>query len=210
MPAPQARRDRRKARTRAALVAAAQQLLADGRAEVSIQEITDTADVGFGSFFNHFPGGKDELWAAAVRDAMRRHAELVASLTETTEDPAEVFCVGLRLTGRLQRAFPTLARVLLRSGLEQLTDDRGLMAYVRRDVQAAIDAGRFDRQDVDLALSLAGGSLLGLIALLDARPDLDAASVADSYAVRVLRALGVVEHDAQELVRRPLPALPGS
>ena len=42
------RLDRRKARTRAALVAAARELLASrDPAEVSIQEITDTADVGF-------------------------------------------------------------------------------------------------------------------------------------------------------------------
>ena len=43
------RLDRRKARTRAALVAAARQLLTHSDpAEVSIQEITDLADVGFG------------------------------------------------------------------------------------------------------------------------------------------------------------------
>ena len=43
------RLDRRKARTRAALVAAARELLASrDPAEVSIQEITDAADVGFG------------------------------------------------------------------------------------------------------------------------------------------------------------------
>jgi hypothetical protein len=47
--------DRRRVRTRAALIAAAQRILADdARAEVSIKQITDAADVGFGSFYNHF------------------------------------------------------------------------------------------------------------------------------------------------------------
>ena len=52
---PGTRLDRRKARTRQALVDAAVQLIAEGRGErASIQEITDAADIGFGSFYNHF------------------------------------------------------------------------------------------------------------------------------------------------------------
>ena len=49
------RLDRRKARTRQALIDAAVRLIADGRSErASIQEITEAADIGFGSFYNHF------------------------------------------------------------------------------------------------------------------------------------------------------------
>ena len=49
------RLDRRKARTRSALIAAAREMLASrDPAEVTIQEITEAADVGFGSFYNHF------------------------------------------------------------------------------------------------------------------------------------------------------------
>ena len=59
------RLDRRKARTRQALIGAAVQLIAQGRGErASIQEITDAADIGFGSFYNHFDS-KDELFATA-------------------------------------------------------------------------------------------------------------------------------------------------
>ena len=48
------RLDRRKARTRQSLVEAAVRLIADGRGDrASIQEITDEADIGFGSFYNH-------------------------------------------------------------------------------------------------------------------------------------------------------------
>ncbi len=52
---PANRLDRRKARTRQALIDAAVQLIAEGRGErASIQEITEAADIGFGSFYNHF------------------------------------------------------------------------------------------------------------------------------------------------------------
>ena len=43
------------ARTRQALIDAAVRLIAEGRGErASIAEITDEADIGFGSFYNHF------------------------------------------------------------------------------------------------------------------------------------------------------------
>src|SRR5579859_1853945 len=49
------RLDRRKARTRQALIDAAVRLIAEGRGDrASIQEITEEADIGFGSFYNHF------------------------------------------------------------------------------------------------------------------------------------------------------------
>ena len=66
MPAQPTRLDRRKARTRRALVDAARRIVADrGTTQVSIQDITDEADVGFGSFYNHFES-KDDLAREAV------------------------------------------------------------------------------------------------------------------------------------------------
>jgi AcrR family transcriptional regulator len=45
----------RKARTRQALIDAAVRLIAEGRGDrAGIQEITEKADIGFGSFYNHF------------------------------------------------------------------------------------------------------------------------------------------------------------
>ena len=62
----QSRQERRKARTRRKLIEAAQDLLAErGTTDVSIQEITERADVGFGSFYNHFET-KSELFEVAV------------------------------------------------------------------------------------------------------------------------------------------------
>ncbi|WP_222110077.1 TetR/AcrR family transcriptional regulator [Streptomyces cupreus] len=61
--------DRRKARTRSALVCAAQRLLAEGRTDVPIQEITEFADIGVGSFYNHFDS-KDELFRVAVEETL--------------------------------------------------------------------------------------------------------------------------------------------
>lgn len=199
------RDDPRPGRTRAALVEAAQRLLADGHGELSVAEITRAAGVGLGSFYNHFHA-KSDLFEAAVTDALRAHGDRIRSLNGAVEDPVEVFCVGLRLSGRWQRSHPQLARVLANTGMAQLLSNRGgLLADARRDLTVAIGTGRFDVTDVDLALDLAAGSLIALFARLDAQPGVDAGALADDYAAHVLRGLGMSGVAAQRLIARPLP-----
>ncbi|MET3963101.1 AcrR family transcriptional regulator [Marmoricola sp. OAE513] len=200
------RLDQRKARTRAALISAAQTLLAEGRTSVSIQEITDAADVGFGSFYNHFES-KEALFEAAIQDTLEVYGEFLDSFVASVEDPAEVFTASFRLSGRLQRLMPEHVRVMLNAGMHVLTDnpDRGLAPRARHDLQAAHDAGRMDVPNIDLALMAVGGALLGLLQYLEANPELDDAPVTDEFTRRVLSMLGVSNDDAEDLVGRPLP-----
>lgn len=201
------RDDPRPGRTRAALVDAAQRLLADGGGELSVAEITRTAGVGLGSFYNHFHA-KSDLFQAAVAEALRAHGDWIRSLSGAVENPAEVFCVGLRLSGRWQRSHPQLARVLINTGMAQLLTDRGgLLEHARRDLTAAAQTGRIDAKAdaIDLALDLAAGSLIALFARLDARPEADAETLADSYTAHVLRGLGMNAVEVRRLIARPLP-----
>ena len=199
--------DRRKERTRNALLGAARQLLADGRTAVSIQEITDAADVGFGSFYNHFDT-KEDLFRAAVASTVEEWALFRDEAVAALDDPAEVFAASFRMAGRLQRQAPELARALLNSGLGVLTHDQGLAPRARRDIETATAAGRFDVADPDMALMAVGGSLLGLLHWLDVHPEADAAALSDEMAVRVLRMLGVPKREAVRLCSRPLPSEP--
>ncbi|UUZ58212.1 TetR/AcrR family transcriptional regulator [Nocardioides sp. B-3] len=134
--------DRRKERTRNALLGAARQFLSEGRTSVSIQEITDAADVGFGSFYNHFES-KEALFRAAVDSTLQAYAVLRDAVVAEYDDPAEVFSVSFRMTGRLQRQVPEMVRVLLHEGMRILTYDEGLAPRARRDIAAAQEAGRF-------------------------------------------------------------------
>ena len=93
---------------------AAQSFLAAGTPNVPVLEITQAADVGLGSFYNHFDS-KEELFRAAVDDALGLFAAVLDELTAGLDDPAHVFAQGFRLTGRLHRAQPELSRVLLNS-----------------------------------------------------------------------------------------------
>lgn len=207
MEASPSRVDRRKQRTRDALLRAARQLLAEGRTNVSIQEITDAADVGFGSFYNHFES-KEALFDAAVESTVEDWALLRDQIVAGYDDPAEVFAVSFRMVGRLQRQAPELARALLNSGVSVLTRDQGLAPRARCDIIAARDAGRFDVGDADVALMAVGGAMLGLLQWLEEHPGADAAALSDEMAERVLRLLGLTEREAQKLCARPLPSQP--
>lgn len=197
----------RRLRTRQALVGAAQALLSEGRTAVSIQEITDRAGVGFGSFYNFF-ATKDDLFEAAVSDTVAAYGALLQELVADIEDPAEVFAASFRLTGRLQRRMPEQIRVLLHSGVSILERDQGLAPLARRDLRNGFEAGRFDLENVELGLMVVGGALLGLMQMLASHPELDDADVSDRFTERVLRALGMPADEATEVCARPLPELP--
>ncbi len=200
------RLQRRKERTRAALVRAAQRLIAEGRVNVPVLEITQAADVGMGSFYNHFDS-KEQLFEAAVADVLDAHGALLDRLTASIEDPAETFATSFRLTGRLFRQRPQESEILLANGSALLSSDRGLAPRALRDIQAAADAGRFRVDDPELALAVAGGALLGLGALLREDRDRDDAHGADTVTENVLRLFGLSADEAHSICQRPLPDL---
>ncbi|MCP2343201.1 TetR/AcrR family transcriptional regulator [Actinomadura rupiterrae] len=205
--ATQTRLDRRKARTRAALIAAARDILADqGQAEVSIQAITDAADVGFGSFYNHFQS-KAELFDAAIAETLAEHTALINRATSALDDPAEVFAASLRLTVRLRRTHPQMARILLKTGLSYVTGQDGMAASALRDIEAARDAGRFTVDDPLIALACAAGALLGLLQLLETFPDMDMDAATASLTVNVLRMFGMDAQEAHRIAALPLAPL---
>jgi len=200
----QNRLDRRKARTRAALIRAAQTLIAQGRTNVPILEITQAADVGMGSFYNHFES-KEQLYEAAYEAVLDAYGQQLDHVTAGIEDPAEVFASSFRLTGRLHRREPELSRVLLNNIPRLLSADDGLAPRARRDITAAVDAGRFDVADVDIAVTIAAGALLALGQLLHDQPDRDVEQTTDQMTEDLLHMFGVPRRQAHRICTRPLP-----
>jgi AcrR family transcriptional regulator len=201
---PPNRLERRKQRTRAALVKAAQRLIAEGRVNVPVLEITQAADVGMGSFYNHFDS-KEQLFEAAIADVLDAHGAMLDRLTASIDDPAETFATSFRLTGRLFRQRPQESEILLANGLALLSSERGLAPRALRDIKAGVEAGRFHIDDPELALAVAGGALLGLGKLLRDDPDRDDARAADAVTENVLRLLGLSVDEARAVCQRPLP-----
>ncbi len=200
------RLERRKMRTRAALIRAAQAFVAAGKLNVPVLEITQAADVGMGSFYNHFDS-KEELFQAAVNEVLDELGAILDKLTGEGEDPAETFARSFRLVGRLFRQRPEMSRVLLNTGLTLISADRGLAPRALRDIDAATRAGRFSVDDPVLGLAVAGGALMGLGQLLHDQPERDDAETADRVTRDVLIMFGLPADEAAEICRRPLPDL---
>jgi AcrR family transcriptional regulator len=198
------RLERRKQRTRAALVKAAQGLIAQGKVNVPVLEITKAADVGMGSFYNHFDS-KEQLFEAAVADVLDAYGAMLDRLTESIEDPAETFATSFRLTGRLFRRRPQESQILLANGLTLLSSSLGLAPRALRDIKSGVQAGRFHVEDPELALAMAGGALLGLGNLLRDNPDRDDAHAADAVTENVLQLFGLSAAEAHAVCQLPLP-----
>lgn len=198
------RMDRRRARTRSALVDAAQEFLAADRTNVSVLEITQAADVGLGSFYNHFDT-KEDLFQAALDQILEDHGDLMDRATAGIDDPAEVFARAFRLTGRLHRQLPAVSQILVRTGPGVIFSERGLGPRALRDIKAGKKAGRFTIGDPELALVAAAGAILALGQLLHEQPKRNAAKAADELTVELLRMFGLDADEAAEICSRPLP-----
>jgi len=201
------RLERRKMRTRAALIRAAQGFIAAGKLNAPVLEITQAADVGMGSFYNHFDS-KDQLFEAAVNEILDELGALLDKLTIDGEDPAATFARSFRLVGRLFGQRPEMCRVLLNTGLTLIFADRGLAPRALRDIEVAASAGRFAVADPQLALSVAGGALMGVAQLLQNQPERDSGEVADRATRDVLIMLGLAADEADDICTQPLPDLP--
>lgn len=200
------RSQRRKERTRAALIRAAQGLIAAGRLNAPVLEITQAADVGMGSFYNHF-ASKEELFEAAVTDVLDAHGALLDELTAGLDDPAETFASSFRLTGRLFRRRPRETRIMLANWSALLASDRGVAPRALRDIKAAAQAGRFRLDDPQRALAMAGGVLLGLGHLLTNDLTRDDGRTADAVTEDLLVLFGMPADDAHDVCTRPLPRI---
>jgi AcrR family transcriptional regulator len=206
--APRASRlDRRKARTRQALIDAAVRLIAEGRGDrASIAEITEEADIGFGSFYNHFDT-KEQLFQTASEEVLERWGQMIDRATAGITDPAELFVVGLRISGRLGWTHPDIAGFLTGAGLDALDIPVGLAPRALRDIAAGQAAGRFTIPDAEIALSAVAGGLLGLLRMCQRHPERVDETAVDQLAEAELRLLGVPADEAARLVAAPLPPI---
>lgn len=207
---PLSRAERRKQQIRSALVGAARRIYAErgGSTDVSIQLITDEADVGFGSFYNHF-SSKAELFETAIAETLEEHAAWLERLLADETDPAAVFATSMRLTGRLVRSRPQVAQVMMGSPFSLLQADLGHAPHALRDITAAAEAGRFRVDDPAVALACTAGALLASMRLCILVPDASEetiGTIVDGAAANVLRMFRVDEAEVKRLVGLPLPS----
>ena len=197
------RNTRRRARTRAKLVAAARELFAaQGVDATTIAEIAQQADTAHGSFYNHF-ATKDEILAAVFEEALADQLRLLEERRAAVSDPAERVAIAHRHLLEAVREDPEWGWLIVRLPLPHravatvMGDDAGA------DLRNGIAAGRFHVEDPTVALHASGGALLGIMVLIlegGAAPDAD-----EAHAAGVLRMFGLAPKDAARIAARPLP-----
>ncbi|MFI6599286.1 TetR/AcrR family transcriptional regulator [Nonomuraea sp. NPDC050536] len=202
------RLERRKAETRGRLLVAARALLADadGTPQASIQEITELADVGFGSFYNHF-ASKAELFRAAIDDALEEVGQILDRLRRGIDDPAEAFATSVRFAVRLIRTDSQLVRVLDRYGLSYFSSGAGLPERVQRILAEGAETGRFTPTAPHVGLAVTVGSVLALLHLSLTAPESVGEDAWDDLAERLLLMLGLEAGEAHTIAAKPLPDL---
>lgn len=138
-------------RTQAELVAAAERLVADhGLDALSIDEITQEAEVAKGTFYTHFTD-KDDLAAAIGR---RIRLDLEARITATNQgitDAAIRMANGLSSLCAFAITQPVRARALLRLIPGVVDPDTPINAGIRGDVALGVKTKRFAVASVNAA-----------------------------------------------------------
>jgi AcrR family transcriptional regulator len=129
------RRQRRSADIRERLFLAALDLFAQkGFAETTVEDITEAADVGKGTFFNYFPS-KDHILLAFGEMQLRKLEAAIAMARQSGEPMPEFLCsLGVRMTQEPTRN-PAIIRALLQAFLST-TPVRGAMMDLQRRVHA--------------------------------------------------------------------------
>ncbi|WP_210490991.1 TetR/AcrR family transcriptional regulator [Patulibacter sp. SYSU D01012] len=198
------RHARRRETTRAKLLAATRTLIARQGADATrIQEITDEADVGFGSFYNHFES-KDAIVEAVLAETVAAQAAEVERVAGELDDAAEVIAAAHRSFVRRAADDPDWGWLLLRLDVSHNVLRTALGPYALNDLRRGVASGRLRVADEALALYGMGGLLLASMrAVLDGAAPPDAA---ERHAEGVLRLLGLDPAEAHEVAHRPLPA----
>ena len=197
--------ERRRARVRQRILEATEELAASrGIDAVTIEDITDAADVARRTFYHYFDSKHDAL----VPIARKRTRELnrhIDGVVENIDDPAEVVSIALRHTLRRLPEDPLCAWFIFRSGLPQARLREGIGESGYRDVSRGIETGRFALDNLTAAAALLSGAVIGALAgrLENTLGDTDL----DDVVEYVLRVLGVSCSEARDIAHRPLPDL---
>jgi len=200
------RRERKAEETRRRILEAAQNQMSIGGPEsVTIQSVTEGADIGQGTFYNYFKS-RDELVDAVIRDVVENLGRRLDALTRGMADAAEIYSFSLRHLMHTAVSDPVWGWFMVRLGIAQDGLLEALGPRASRDIQIGIDSGRFVLDDVSIASAMTFGSMLAVMHdYLDGDRKEDPSSM---YAAMLLRMVGISPEEAEEISLRPLPPLP--
>ena len=196
---------RRQRRNRDALIAAAHDIMTEKGVEAATMlEIAERADMGAGTVYNYFKS-KEELAVAVLEVLMVDLAQRIEEVTNTFDDPAQVYAYGVRKVLDTATTDIRWAQMLHRSEVIADAMFRMMGPFAIRDLRLASQAGRFEVSNAELVWRLTTHALIG--ASLAITTGQLPATASDQIVVRLLCMTGIGANAAVELAARPRPAL---
>ena len=169
-----------------------------------INEITEEADVGFGSFYNHFDS-KEAIVEAVLEEAIAAQGSAIEAVTADLDDRRR----PSRWLTATSSSSP--ARTQNGRGCHPARDPSQPRLRSAKPVRPARSRPRHQGGTIQVphkqvALFAAGGALLAVMrAVLDGQAPRNADR---HHAEGVLRLFGLEPEDAAEVARRPMPKIP--
>ncbi|WP_005031421.1 TetR/AcrR family transcriptional regulator [Holophaga foetida] len=208
--APLTRVSRRRLQTRKRLLKAAYEVMStQGVDGATIQEVTERADIGFGTFYSYFKS-KDELAAQVldclINDLGRRND--LATRAWKGSDPARVQAFAARLTVREALSQPMWQWWAKRPDLLADRMQESFKPFGVRDIILATRAGvyRVDENDAESVWSQMVWMMVGGLrdVIVGKQPPTHERLIAEL----LMRVLGVSTEVAHEITTAPLPEYP--
>jgi AcrR family transcriptional regulator len=192
--------DRRRARTRQALMDAGRSLFAVRHVDgVSVDEIVAAAEVAKGSFYNHF--ADKDVFAREIAAMVRRQVEQsVNDANLGIEDPATHLARAVCVFVRFATEHRASAQVLWRLNAGATMADAPINRALRDNLLAGIRARRFKYIDIESAVLLVIGIVIvALRHALEERLVTTPKKIARNAAAGLLRAFGIQAAQAAQL-----------
>ena len=144
----------RQAQTRADLIRAAGELIAErGLAGLRVSDITERANVAFGTFYNQFKA-KDDIVDAVVAEALVGLARSIED-SPAFADPEEAVVASTRAIVRIAYDDPDLARLLVNLERAESRFERIIRPQAGAVLERGVDSGVFQIADMPTVLTMA-------------------------------------------------------
>ena len=190
-------RSPRAERTRGALIAAGRRLFSERPVDaVTVDDIVQAAEVGKGSFYNHFADreGLARAISAQIRAAVE---EIIGRVNAGETDPARRIARAVCAYLRFPLDEPEPARVLVRVHSGHTSFEAPLNRGVVEDIAAGLAAGRLAVPTVEAGvLYVLGVTQLALARLVQASSSSAAVSLSQQMVSLLLRGLGLPAEEA--------------
>jgi len=135
------RLQRRKARTRAAILEAATDLFTEnGYEPTSIQQIADRADTGVGTVYGYFPS-KEEILREVLRSTSDIAVERYHKVIQADTPSIERVCVAFRVFAEYVREHRSLLLAAIQSAGRRAPMDERILEWILKVYSSLIEEG---------------------------------------------------------------------